>query len=285
MADPLPPNPGLTAQGPPGGRLRYPEGHWLRHGRTDEALDAYLRQQSQAYSRAKNEMVAELLGDLAGVSLLDYGCGGGHFLSHALRRGAGRVVGVDAEPGALEIARCLLESHGLSAGWELRLGDIFPTFPPGREFQVILLKDVLEHVPDDMDLLRRAADALAPGGRLVVATQNAWSLNFLVEGFLWRWCLGRRDWMGWDPTHLRFYTPASLARRLFRAGLLARRWRSSYLLPHKLAWPQGNGGRRLRLDILAGLDRRLGGAWPFSRLGWCLMVEARPLGPGDLARS
>jgi 2-polyprenyl-6-hydroxyphenyl methylase/3-demethylubiquinone-9 3-methyltransferase len=255
--------------------VRYAPAHWLRHGRTSEALQAYLDQQAKAYSRVKNHFVGQLLGNLAGQDFLDYGCGGGYFLGWALRNGAARAVGVDAEPGALDIARMLLHGQGLDRGWELLLNETFPQFPADAKFGVILLKDVLEHVPDDLQLLRQAARCLAPGGHLVLASQNSLSLNFLLEGGYRRWLRGQKHWMGWDPTHLRFYTPGRLRRLLARAGLRACQWRSSYLLPHKLPPLPWRPGRYTRIESLTRLDLLWGNVFPFSRLGWCLMVKAR----------
>jgi 2-polyprenyl-6-hydroxyphenyl methylase/3-demethylubiquinone-9 3-methyltransferase len=265
----------MARQGQEPRRLRYAQDHWLRHGRTSEALRAYLDQQSKAYSRVKNHFVGQLLGNLAGRQVLDYGCGGGYFLRWALLHGAAGVVGVDAEPGALDIAQMLLRGQGLAQGWDLLLADTFPEFPAGPGFGVILLKDVLEHVPDDLDLLRRAARCLAPGGSLVLATQNSLSLNFLLEGGYRRWLRGHKHWMGWDPTHLRFYTPGRLRRLLARAGLTACAWRSTYLLPHKLPPLPWRPGRYTKIESLARLDLLWGDVFPFSRLGWSLMVKAR----------
>jgi 2-polyprenyl-6-hydroxyphenyl methylase/3-demethylubiquinone-9 3-methyltransferase len=253
---------------------RYPAGHWLRDADPRRVLAAYAQQQGKAYSRVKNQFIAELLGDLAGKSFLDYGCGPGWFLAHAARAGARRIVGVDGEATALAAAALLLRDRPAQADLALVCARDLP-FGPGASFDVILLKDVIEHLPDDLGLLSGAARLLAPGGRLVVSTQNAWSLNYLLEGFVQRRLRGRRDWQGWDPTHLRFYTPPGLAALLARAGLEAQAWRSSYLVPHKL--PRG-GGRYLRLDFLTGLDRLLGRREPLARLGWCLMAQARPRG-------
>ncbi len=58
---------------------RYPEDHWLRSYDSEKALDFYLEQQSKAYSRVKNDFVTELLGDLKGKRVIDYGCGAGYF--------------------------------------------------------------------------------------------------------------------------------------------------------------------------------------------------------------
>ncbi len=251
---------------PPAG-LRYPAGHWLRQADPARVLAAYAGQQAKAYSRVKNRFLAELLDDLAGRSFLDFGCGPGWFVAHAVQAGVRRVVGVDREPAALAAARRLAGGRP-----ELVCARDLAALAPEAGFDVILATDVLEHLPDDLGFLRAAARRLNPGGRLVLATQNAWSLNWLLEGLVRR-LAGERAWRGWDPTHLRFYTPAGLAALLTRAGLAPLAWRSSYLVPHKL--PRG-GGRYLRLEFLTALDRRLGGRRPLDRLGWCLMVAARP---------
>ncbi|MBI4798310.1 MAG: class I SAM-dependent methyltransferase [Desulfarculus sp.] len=257
--------------------LRYPSGHWLRGGDPRGVLEAYAQQQAKAYSRVKNRFIVELLGDLAGKSFLDYGCGPGQFLLHALRAGAPRVVGVDAEVTALAAAKLLLAGQESEVDCQLICARQWPFSSSAAGFDVILLKDVIEHLPDDQGLLQQAVRLLGPRGRLVISTQNAWSLNYLIEGFAQRRLLGRHHWQGWDPTHLRFYTPPGLERLLARAGLEATAWRSSYLVPHKL--PRG-GGRYLRLEFLTRLDELLGWRRPLDRLGWCLMVQARPTGGG-----
>jgi 2-polyprenyl-6-hydroxyphenyl methylase/3-demethylubiquinone-9 3-methyltransferase len=137
-----------------------------------------------------------------------------------------------------------------------------------------VLKDVIEHVDDDESLIRAAVAVLIPGGRVVISTQNALSLNYLLEGSYNRLWLGQRDWMGWDSTHLRFYTPMILSRKLQRAGLKRFSWRSVYLIPYKLPSLPGSSKEFLRLDGLALVDRLLGSIFPYNRLGWNILVRA-----------
>ncbi len=240
----------------------------------ESALAAYFEQQNTAYSRVKNAFVAELLGDLRGLRFLDYGCGAGWFTVHAAEAGAVRVVGVDAEETALSTARHFARERGVERLCQFMHEERFPWFFPGVEFDAILIKDVLEHVEEDDDLLAAAASVLAPGGRLVVSTQNSWSLNFLIEGFYQRGLRCNKDWCGWDPTHVRFYTPFSIQRKLEDVGLTVRGWRSVYLIPHKIPLGRRFGRRFLRIDALTYLDRALGTIFPFSRLGWNFVVRA-----------
>ena len=255
-------------------RKSYPDDHWLKSHDPEAALQAYLDQQDKAYSRVKNAFIRELLGDLKGKVVLDYGCGAGMFTVYAALQGARRVLGVDAEETALSTAKYFAAKEGVQGTCGFIRSDRFPPFRSIGSFDVILIKDVIEHVPDDQALLDAAAHSLVPAGRLVLSTQNALSLNYLLEGTYQRLLKGNKEWFGWDPTHLRFYTPMSLARKLVSAGLRTRRWRSVYLIPYKLPAPRSLGRPFLRLDSLSWFDRRLGAIFPYNRLGWNVVVAA-----------
>ncbi len=260
-------------------RKLYPENHWIRSEDPEQALQTYLEQQSLAYSRIKNEFVQELLGDLRGKRVLDYGCGGGLFTVHAAKNGAARVFAVDAEESAVETARYFAMREGVESMCTFMVRDEFPTFPNGERFDVILMKDVVEHVLDDGALFDKAALAVNPGGQLVVSTQNALSINYLIQGTYHRWWLGNKNWYGWDETHVRFYTSMTLARKLKKAGFSCTDWRSVYIIPYKLPAVPGSGKKFFRIDVLSGIDRILGGIFPYNRLGWNIIVkaEASPL--------
>lgn len=256
------------------GHVSYPPDHWLSCPDPETVLAASQRQQGLAYSRVKNTLLWELLGAIAGERFLDFGCGAGHFTVEAAKRGALMAVGVDANPAALGGAALLARIEGVSSRCLFVAADTLAALAANPPFDAILLRDVIEHVPDDTGLLAGAAALLAPGGRLVVATQNAWSLNFLLEGALRRFFLGQRHWRGWDPTHLRFYTPKSLAAECLRAGLRPTAWRSAYLVPHKIPVPRWTGRQYFRVEFLTVIDRLLGRSFPCNRLGWSLMARA-----------
>ena len=252
-------------------------------------------QQSKVYSQVKNAFIRELLGELHGKRFLDYGCGAGIFSVYAALSGADFVLGVDAEQASLSTARYYAEREGMSCVCRFVSSDSLPSFTPQTVFDVVLMKDVLEHVAQDQALLDGIAEVLAPGGTLVISTQNSLSLNYLIEGTYRRILRRDKNWYGWDPTHVRFYTPFSLEAKLRKAGLTCAAWMSVYLVPYKLPAFPGSGRQFLRIDSLAWIDRTLGWMFPYSRMGWNIIVKAegsrlvrsrewlrRPIFPFDL---
>lgn len=236
-------------------------------------MAAYLRG-GDAYNLAKVHMFEQFLGqDLTGKTVLDYGGGAGCMSVRCAERGA-RVTLVDAEPNALETAKMLAARHGVAERIHTICDEAFPSALLGERFEVIILKDVVEHIADDEALLRGFARCQPQGGQLLVSTHSRWSLNFLVEGAYKRWWCGEKNWLGWDPTHLRFYTPRSLKRLLRRAGYRARRWWGVYIIPYNIASWLVLGRRQVQLDGLHKFDLWLGDLFPFNRLGWNVVVEA-----------
>jgi 2-polyprenyl-6-hydroxyphenyl methylase/3-demethylubiquinone-9 3-methyltransferase len=253
---------------------KYPADHWLLGRDPETALSAYLDQQSKAYSRMKNMYIKELLGDLKDKRFLDYGCGAGFFSVYAAQQGAREVIGIDQLESALETAAFFARREGVFNICRFFKDSGFPRDMGRRKFDAILMKDVVEHVVNDQDLLVAAHEALKPGGILVLSTQNRISLNYLFQGTYHRYLLKNKDWYGWDETHLRFYSPMSLNRQLRHAGFLTVTWRSVYIVPYKLPAFAHSKKKFIRIDALSHVDRILGGIFPYNRLGWNVVVRA-----------
>jgi ribosomal protein L11 methyltransferase len=67
--------------------------------------------------------------DLAGKTVVDYGCGSGVLAIAALKLGAAHVVGVDNDPQALAASRDNAERNGIVAGLELVAPEEFSAQP------------------------------------------------------------------------------------------------------------------------------------------------------------
>jgi 2-polyprenyl-3-methyl-5-hydroxy-6-metoxy-1,4-benzoquinol methylase len=134
--------------------------------------------------------------------LLDFGCGGGGFLSEMHRQGW-RVTGVDICTAAVRRVR-----------GELGLRAFAGTLPHAElrpaSFDVITMWQSLEHVHAPLEVLREAYRLLTPGGWLYVAAPNIDSLPFRRFG---------PTWFGLDlPRHLTHFTPWTLHHMLEAAG-------------------------------------------------------------------
>src|SRR5262249_35781176 len=102
----------------------------------------------------------------ASGKLLEIGCAYGFFLAEAKRHFAVSGIELAAEP----VAYCRRHGLAVEAGTADEVGRA------GGPFDVIVLLDVIEHLPDPHATLAQLARALAPGGVIVLTTGDFGSL-------------------------------------------------------------------------------------------------------------
>jgi 2-polyprenyl-6-hydroxyphenyl methylase/3-demethylubiquinone-9 3-methyltransferase len=151
---------------------------------------------------------------LAGLSLLDIGCGAG-LLAEPLSRLGAEVVGLDPAPKSIEIARAHAEATG--AGPSYRVGTIEDLARESARFDVVLAMEVVEHVADVRAFVAAAASLVKPGGLFALSTLNrtlkSFALAILGAEYVLRWLApGTHRWE-------QFVTPHELAAALRAAGL------------------------------------------------------------------
>lgn len=102
-----------------------------------------------------------------GADVLEVGAGAGgttRFLCQGTHR---RWVCLEPDPKLAEQVEQAIREGSLPACCTTAVGTL-EQLAPAAEFDTILYIDVLEHIDDDRAELARAAEALRPGGRLVV---------------------------------------------------------------------------------------------------------------------
>jgi ubiquinone/menaquinone biosynthesis C-methylase UbiE len=113
------------------------------------------------------EMLLDRLRPAAGDRVLDIGCGTGIVARVARERvgAGGTVVGVDVSPGMLEVARAVAPTITWRDGSALDL-----PLAEGERFDIVTCQQGLQFFPDRVAAAQQMRRALAPGGRLGVAT-------------------------------------------------------------------------------------------------------------------
>lgn len=175
--------------------------------------EAYVRwRESELGARTESlekEAVFTFGGNLAGLRVLDVGCGDGAYSIHAARLGA-TVTGLDISSAMLDAARKRAVAAGVSVEWREGRAEALPF--QTASFDVVIAVSVLCWVPDGAAAVREMARVLRPGGIVVIGELGRYS----------PWALARRirGWFGekfWRDTH--FWTTDELRRLVESGGL------------------------------------------------------------------
>jgi len=113
---------------------------------------------------------------LKDLTILDIGCGAGVVCEPVARAGA-TVTGIDATHRNIEIARWHAAQSNLEITYQHWLAE--HAIDEGREFDVVLNTEVVEHVTDPSLLMAQCAALVKPGGILIVGTVNRTVRSFV----------------------------------------------------------------------------------------------------------
>ena len=194
------------------------------------ASDFWTKEKPGALARIEEqrEWWAETYGDwlelverhAPGRTLLDVGCGYGHFMRAASQRDWG-AWGIEPSDTASDFS---IDQGGTVwwGSWE--------TFQsPGYDCVSALW--LIEHLPDPLRFLRWAHDRLLPGGMLLVVVPNDFTpIQRLIS------TSGKVavPWWFIHPTHISYFTPVTLANLLGRAGFRVVERTTMYPMEHYL---------------------------------------------------
>ncbi len=204
-----------------------PDEHYWNYAYPEEYFTDIL-QLGNHVDRTDQILYVEAAGAVSGLRFLEIGCASGDLLCLLRDRGA-VVVGV--EPG--DIPRAVARARGL---------DVVATLEEvqGGAFDMVILFDVLEHLPSPVSTLRWVSTRLSPSGQVVIGVPNIESIEFRLL---------RRWWFALElPRHLTHFSPTAMERLAGMVGLTLRHTH----------YP------RISYFAKSFVDPRLNGAW-FSK--------------------
>ncbi|QQM30357.1 bifunctional 2-polyprenyl-6-hydroxyphenol methylase/3-demethylubiquinol 3-O-methyltransferase UbiG [Martelella lutilitoris] len=126
---------------------------------------SYIREKACAHF-ARDEKSAR---PLAGLRILDVGCGGG-LLAEPLTRMGASVTGIDPAEKNIGIASTHAAESGLEIDYRATTAEALAE--AGETFDIVLNMEVVEHVSDVDFFLTTCASLVRPGGMMFVATIN-----------------------------------------------------------------------------------------------------------------
>lgn len=142
-----------------------------------------------------------------GERVLEIGCGNGALAFDLAERSGANVVGIDFNKETVAEARRRFPHARI----DYQVGDALGEFPEGR-FDVVVLSNVLEHLPDRTEFLRRVIERIGPRRLLIRVPlfERDWRVPLKKElGVEWRL----------DRTHETEYTLEGFKEEMAAAGL------------------------------------------------------------------
>jgi 2-polyprenyl-3-methyl-5-hydroxy-6-metoxy-1,4-benzoquinol methylase len=244
----------------------YGESYWRSPAAKDYGYTDY-RGDASHWLRTYRRRLGVLRGTVSpGSRVLDVGCAAGFFLE-VMRDEGFDVWGLEiSAPIAAEARRRLGTDR-------IHVGSLTDAPYEAGQFDLITFWDVVEHLPDPIDYLRRAHQLLRPDGSLLIETQN-------VESRFAR-LMGRRWQHFKQAEHLYHFSP-STARSLleaagFRTERLTGRRAGKYVGLDFIA--ERAGRVHPALSIILSPISRLRGVAPYVNLYDEMIVLARQVGP------
>jgi SAM-dependent methyltransferase len=239
------------------------------HGDLGEAFAAHAETSSYNAYIDRPAMLA-LAGDVAGLRVLDIGCGAGHYAAALAERGAA-VVGIDGSAELLEHARARTggivgadSGSGTAAGGppvELRQHDLETPldFAADASFDAAVCALVIHHVRNRDALLSEVFRVLRPGGAFLVSTTHPttdWK-HFGGSYFSQEWVDLRLQGEGDLSIHFQRNTVEGFVNELLAAGFQLETLREPRAVPElRETYPESYERLNQHPSLLAARLRR-----------------------------
>jgi SAM-dependent methyltransferase len=170
----------------------------------DPAVAGYSKRWRRRVAKSRNQ-IREVLNFVSKGPVLDVGCSLGYTI-HAAQQLGLKAQGLEYDPGVAQYCR--------SKGYQVKTGAMTALPFDADEFQVVLMKHVLEHTHEPRQALREVWRVLKPNGGLFIAVPDGRYSNAVRNPYKSRFF----DYSDPEGGHCIYYTPATLARLVMDTG-------------------------------------------------------------------
>ena len=136
------------------------------------------------FTVARYKICLEMLGDVRGKMIVDFGCGDGA-LAGLIAKAGGVIIGFDSNETGLSLAKDKFNKYGLSGTFHSKLSML-----SNELYDAVVCSDVIEHVDNPEEIMKEIFRILKPGGNAVISTP----IRLAEEP--------------WDKEHIREYFPS-----------------------------------------------------------------------------
>ena len=185
-----------------------------------DRLEALLENVGDMALKRRARRVIQQLELKKGDKVLDLGCGNGYYPYLLSRIPLNlKITGIDSHLNAIEDAK--RDVGEKNAKFIIGNAEKLPF--PENSFDKIVMSEIIEHVRDDIMVLKEARRVLKPGGILVLTTPNKnypflWDpINWFLEHFF-NFHIKSGFFSGIWNQHIKLYKPEEIGKRLEEVG-------------------------------------------------------------------
>lgn len=180
-----------------------------------------------SYVKPRNDLLKHISGNA--LTVLDVGCATGSNGQALLEQGiAEKVYGFEYDANMAEVASEVYDTVYVG---DLDILDINASLE-GKQFDAIIIGDVLEHLKDPWSVLSMLNEYLAPDGKAIISLPNIQHIDTFIHVYL-KGTWPQNDRGIFDHTHLRFFTKKDMEKLINGAGLNILHFERQYRLRDK----------------------------------------------------
>jgi 2-polyprenyl-3-methyl-5-hydroxy-6-metoxy-1,4-benzoquinol methylase len=183
---------------------RYARDFSAIYGNKHNLINSVVNPLLRRSMKVRYQMTLEGCEPVSGRSVLDIGCGPGHYSVELARRGASRVLGLDFADGMLDIARQSAARTGVQSVCTFERGNFFER-PFDETFDYVIAMGFMDYVEEPVTMVKKA---------LSLAKRRAF-FSFPLDGGFLAWQRKVRYKRRCD---LFMYTEDSVRRLMAQAG-------------------------------------------------------------------